>query len=145
MRFNVSCLRDWRAVYSPERDVFFEYVYPPDREAQIDFQMRSNTGGLAGVLTHGCDSLAANQSAADVSNPHKRQEPQKVRPHRKPILHGAPRPHAYSESSGQHATQKCVGLSPSIFRRARPICIRVGVIHKRMPCPRVANALGALA
>jgi hypothetical protein len=139
------CLRDWRAVYSPERDVFFEYVYPPDREAQIDFQMRPNTGGLAGVPTHGCDSLAASRSAADVSKPHKRQEPQKVRPHRKPILHGAPSPHEYSESSRQHATQKCVGLSPSVFRRARPICIRVGVIHKRMPCPRVANALGALA
>lgn len=43
------CLRDWRAVYSPERDVFFEYVCPPDREVQIDFQMRSNTGGLPGV------------------------------------------------------------------------------------------------
>jgi hypothetical protein len=30
-------VRDWRAVQGPDREVFFEQVHPPGREAQIDF------------------------------------------------------------------------------------------------------------
>jgi hypothetical protein len=30
-------IRDWRAVHGPDREVFFEQVHPPGREAQIDF------------------------------------------------------------------------------------------------------------
>ena len=35
-------LRDWRAVYGPEQEVFFQQKHPPGREAQLDF-------------THGCE------------------------------------------------------------------------------------------
>jgi hypothetical protein len=30
-------LRDWRALHGPDREVFFEQVHPPGREAQVDF------------------------------------------------------------------------------------------------------------
>ena len=30
-------VRDWRAIHGPEREVFFEQVHPPGREAQLDF------------------------------------------------------------------------------------------------------------
>jgi transposase len=30
-------VRDWRALHGPQREVFFEQVHPPGREAQLDF------------------------------------------------------------------------------------------------------------
>lgn len=30
-------MRDWRALHGPDREVFFEQVHPPGREAQLDF------------------------------------------------------------------------------------------------------------
>jgi hypothetical protein len=43
-------LRDWRAVQGPDREVFFEQVHPPGREAQVDFTHASELGvTIAGV------------------------------------------------------------------------------------------------
>lgn len=43
-------LRDWRALYGPEQEVFFPQVHPPGREAQMDFtdagELRVNIAGL---------------------------------------------------------------------------------------------------
>lgn len=44
-------LRDWRAVHGPDREVFFEQVHPPGREAQIDFTHATELGvTIAGAL-----------------------------------------------------------------------------------------------
>src|SRR5262245_41544029 len=37
-------LRDWRAVNGPEREVFFQQVHPPAREAQMDFTHATELG-----------------------------------------------------------------------------------------------------
>lgn len=37
-------MRDWRAVQGPDREVFFEQVHPPGREAQLDFTHASELG-----------------------------------------------------------------------------------------------------
>jgi hypothetical protein len=37
-------LRDWRAVQGPDREVFFEQVHPPGREAQLDFTHATELG-----------------------------------------------------------------------------------------------------
>jgi hypothetical protein len=43
-------IRDWRAVQGPDREVFFEQVHPPGREAQIDFTHATELGvTIAGV------------------------------------------------------------------------------------------------
>ena len=43
-------VRDWRALHGPDREVFFEQVHPPGREAQIDFTHAAELGvTLAGV------------------------------------------------------------------------------------------------
>jgi hypothetical protein len=43
-------LRDWRAVHGPEREVYFEQVHPPGREAQIDFTHATELGvTIAGI------------------------------------------------------------------------------------------------
>ncbi len=44
-------IRDWRAVHGPDREVFFEQVHPPGREAQIDFTHATELGvSIEGVL-----------------------------------------------------------------------------------------------
>ncbi len=44
-------IRDWRALHGPDREVFFEQVHPPGREAQIDFTHATELGvTIAGVL-----------------------------------------------------------------------------------------------
>ena len=44
-------IRDWRALHGPDREVFFEQVHPPGREAQIDFTYATELGvTIAGVL-----------------------------------------------------------------------------------------------
>ncbi len=44
-------IRDWRALQGPDREVFFEQVHPPGREAQIDFTHATELGvTIAGVL-----------------------------------------------------------------------------------------------
>ncbi len=44
-------IRDWRAVHGPDREVFFEQVHPPGREAQIDFTHATELGvTIAGAL-----------------------------------------------------------------------------------------------
>lgn len=44
-------IRDWRALHGPDREVFFEQVHPPGREAQIDFTYATELGvTVAGVL-----------------------------------------------------------------------------------------------
>jgi hypothetical protein len=44
-------MRDWRAVQGPDREVFFEQIHPPGREAQIDFTHGSELGvHVAGEL-----------------------------------------------------------------------------------------------
>jgi hypothetical protein len=44
-------MRDWRALHGPDREVFFEQVHPPGREAQVDFTHASELGvTIAGVL-----------------------------------------------------------------------------------------------
>jgi hypothetical protein len=43
-------IRDWRALHGPDREVFFEQVHPPGREAQIDFTHATELGvSIAGV------------------------------------------------------------------------------------------------
>jgi hypothetical protein len=43
-------IRDWRALEGPDREVFFEQVHPPGREAQVDFTHASELGvRVAGV------------------------------------------------------------------------------------------------
>jgi hypothetical protein len=37
-------VRDWRALYGPDREVFFEQVHPPGREAAIDFTCCNSLG-----------------------------------------------------------------------------------------------------
>lgn len=37
-------VRDWRALHGPDREVFFEQVHPPGREAQIDFTHATELG-----------------------------------------------------------------------------------------------------
>jgi hypothetical protein len=37
-------MRDWRALQGPDREVFFEQVHPPGREAQIDFTHATELG-----------------------------------------------------------------------------------------------------
>ncbi len=37
-------IRDWRALHGPDREVFFEQVHPPGREAQIDFTHATELG-----------------------------------------------------------------------------------------------------
>jgi hypothetical protein len=44
-------VRDWRALHGPEREVFFEQVHPPGREAQLDFTHATDLGvTIAGEL-----------------------------------------------------------------------------------------------
>ncbi|MCP4593003.1 MAG: IS21 family transposase, partial [bacterium] len=44
-------IRDWRALHGPDREVFFEQVHPPGREAQIDFTHGTELGvTIAGVF-----------------------------------------------------------------------------------------------
>lgn len=44
-------IRDWRALHGPDREVFFEQVHPPGREAQIDFTHATELGvTIAGVV-----------------------------------------------------------------------------------------------
>jgi len=44
-------MRDWRAVHGPDREVYFEQVHPPGREAQLDFTHASELGvQIAGGL-----------------------------------------------------------------------------------------------
>ncbi len=44
-------VRDWRALHGPDREVFFQQVHPPGREAQIDFTHATELGvTIAGVL-----------------------------------------------------------------------------------------------
>ena len=44
-------IRDWRALHGPDREVFFEQVHPPGREAQIDFTHATELGvTIADVL-----------------------------------------------------------------------------------------------
>ena len=37
-------MRDWRAVQGPDREVYFEQVHPPGREAQLDFTHATELG-----------------------------------------------------------------------------------------------------
>jgi len=37
-------IRDWRAVQGPDREVYFEQVHPPGREAQLDFSHGAELG-----------------------------------------------------------------------------------------------------
>ena len=37
-------MRDWRALYGPEKEVYFEQVHPPGREAVIDFTHATRLG-----------------------------------------------------------------------------------------------------
>jgi hypothetical protein len=37
-------MRDWRAVQGPDREVYFEQVHPPGREAQLDFTHAAELG-----------------------------------------------------------------------------------------------------
>jgi hypothetical protein len=37
-------MRDWRAVHGPDREVYFEQVHPPGREAQLDFTHATELG-----------------------------------------------------------------------------------------------------
>jgi hypothetical protein len=44
-------MRDWRAVHGPAREVFFEQIHPPGREAQLDFTHASELGvRIGGVV-----------------------------------------------------------------------------------------------
>jgi len=44
-------VRDWRALHGSDREVFFEQVHPPGREAQIDFTHATELGvTIAGVV-----------------------------------------------------------------------------------------------
>jgi hypothetical protein len=44
-------MRDWRALHGPDREVFFEQVHPPGREAQVDFTHATELGvTIAGLL-----------------------------------------------------------------------------------------------
>jgi hypothetical protein len=44
-------IRDWRAVHGPDREVYFEQVHPPGREAQLDFTHATELGvRIAGDL-----------------------------------------------------------------------------------------------
>jgi len=44
-------IRDWRALHGADREVFFEQVHPPGREAQLDFTHATELGvTIAGVL-----------------------------------------------------------------------------------------------
>lgn len=44
-------LRDWRAVQGPEKEVFFQQVHPPGREAQMDFTHATELGAtIRGTL-----------------------------------------------------------------------------------------------
>jgi len=44
-------MRDWRAIRGPDREVFFEQVHPPGREAQLDFTHATELGvRIGGVL-----------------------------------------------------------------------------------------------
>ena len=44
-------MRDWRAVQGPDREVYFEQVHPPGREAQLDFTHGAELGvRIAGAL-----------------------------------------------------------------------------------------------
>jgi hypothetical protein len=44
-------IRDWRAVQGPDREVYFEQVHPPGREAQLDFSHGAELGvTIAGEL-----------------------------------------------------------------------------------------------
>ena len=44
-------IRDWRALHGSDREVFFEQVHPPGREAQIDFTHATELGvTIAGVV-----------------------------------------------------------------------------------------------
>jgi len=44
-------VRDWRAVQGPEKEVFFQQVHPPGREAQMDFTHATELGvTIRGVL-----------------------------------------------------------------------------------------------
>jgi hypothetical protein len=44
-------IRDWRALHGSDREVFFEQVHPPGREAQIDFTHATELGvTIAGAL-----------------------------------------------------------------------------------------------
>src|SRR5262249_45507212 len=47
-------MRDWRAVHGPEREVFFEQVHVPGREAALDFTHATELGVtiLGKVLEH---------------------------------------------------------------------------------------------
>ena len=47
-------LRDWRALYGPDKEVYFEQVHPPGREAAIDFTHATALGVtiLGELLTH---------------------------------------------------------------------------------------------
>jgi hypothetical protein len=37
-------MRDWRALYGPDREVYFEQVHPPGREAAVDFTHATELG-----------------------------------------------------------------------------------------------------
>ena len=37
-------VRDWRALYGPDKEVFFEQVHPPGREAAVDFTHATSLG-----------------------------------------------------------------------------------------------------
>ncbi len=37
-------IRDWRALYGPEKEVYFEQVHPPGREAAVDFTHATQLG-----------------------------------------------------------------------------------------------------
>ncbi len=44
-------MRDWRALHGPDREVYFEQVHPPGREAQVDFTHGTELGvRVAGEL-----------------------------------------------------------------------------------------------
>ena len=47
-------LRDWRALYGPDKEVYFEQVHPPGREAAVDFTHATALGVtiLGQLLTH---------------------------------------------------------------------------------------------
>ncbi|RMF20962.1 MAG: IS21 family transposase, partial [Deltaproteobacteria bacterium] len=47
-------IRDWRALCGPEKEVFFEQVYPPGREAAGDFTHATDLGVTVGgqLLEH---------------------------------------------------------------------------------------------
>jgi hypothetical protein len=44
-------MRDWRAVQGPDREVFFEQVHPPGREAQLDFTHATELGVQIGGVS----------------------------------------------------------------------------------------------